>query len=253
MRGPGGRRRRRHGRRRGLGRVRPDPARAVRARPASRSTRRTRCATASRWSSWPTSSASAAAARTASRRSTATSTGTGEVVRDALGPRLLRGSCSASAAAPPPTAARACCRRSAPGCSTPPGTSVRRGGGALADARPVDAVRPAPGAWSATRFVVASDVDNPLLGPRGAAAVFGPQKGATPDDVATLDAVLAHWADVRRRRHRRRMSRNRAGRRRRGRHGYAAMALLGAELRARDRADARSRRVRRRTARGATW
>ena len=47
-----------------------------------------------------------------------------------------------------------------------------------------------------TRIVVASDVDNPLLGPNGAAAVYGPQKGASPDDVATLDAALAHWADV---------------------------------------------------------
>ncbi|MEO8830593.1 glycerate kinase [Lapillicoccus sp.] len=43
---------------------------------------------------------------------------------------------------------------------------------------------------------VASDVDNPLLGERGAAAVYGPQKGASPDDVERLDAALAHWADV---------------------------------------------------------
>lgn len=44
--------------------------------------------------------------------------------------------------------------------------------------------------------VIASDVDNPLLGPHGAAAVYGPQKGATPDDVAVLDAGLARWARV---------------------------------------------------------
>jgi len=43
---------------------------------------------------------------------------------------------------------------------------------------------------------VASDVDNPLLGPDGAAAVYGPQKGASEADVATLDAALARWADV---------------------------------------------------------
>lgn len=42
--------------------------------------------------------------------------------------------------------------------------------------------------------VVASDVDNPLLGPRGAAAVYGPQKGASAADVAELDAALARWA-----------------------------------------------------------
>jgi glycerate kinase len=47
-----------------------------------------------------------------------------------------------------------------------------------------------------TRIVVACDVDNPLLGPQGAAAVYGPQKGASPDDVRTLDAALEHWADV---------------------------------------------------------
>ncbi|NWO10677.1 glycerate kinase [Chromohalobacter salexigens] len=41
----------------------------------------------------------------------------------------------------------------------------------------------------------AVDVDNPLLGERGASAVFGPQKGATPEDVARLDAALAHFAE----------------------------------------------------------
>ena len=46
------------------------------------------------------------------------------------------------------------------------------------------------------RFILASDVDNPLLGAEGAAAVFGPQKGATPADVAALDAALAHFVDV---------------------------------------------------------
>jgi glycerate kinase len=40
------------------------------------------------------------------------------------------------------------------------------------------------------------DVDNPLLGPRGAAAVFGPQKGVTPAGVRQLERGLAHWADV---------------------------------------------------------
>ena len=43
---------------------------------------------------------------------------------------------------------------------------------------------------------IACDVTNPLLGPRGAAATYGPQKGASPEEVATLDAALAHWADV---------------------------------------------------------
>ena len=43
-------------------------------------------------------------------------------------------------------------------------------------------------------ITVACDVDNPLCGARGASAVFGPQKGATPEMVAELDAALAHFA-----------------------------------------------------------
>ncbi|MDX3491172.1 glycerate kinase [Streptomyces turgidiscabies] len=45
-------------------------------------------------------------------------------------------------------------------------------------------------------LVLASDVDNPLTGPTGAPAVYGPQKGASPDDVAALDEALAHYAKV---------------------------------------------------------
>lgn len=44
-------------------------------------------------------------------------------------------------------------------------------------------------------IVVASDVRSPLCGPQGASAVFGPQKGATPDQVRLLDEALAHYAD----------------------------------------------------------
>ena len=49
---------------------------------------------------------------------------------------------------------------------------------------------------SGIEVIAATDVDNPLLGPRGAAAVYGPQKGASPQDVAALEAGLARWADV---------------------------------------------------------
>ncbi|HEY9573411.1 MAG TPA: glycerate kinase [Pusillimonas sp.] len=45
-------------------------------------------------------------------------------------------------------------------------------------------------------FEIAVDVDNPLCGQRGASAIFGPQKGASADDVAVLDAAIAHFADV---------------------------------------------------------
>ncbi|KPK23148.1 MAG: glycerate kinase, partial [Dehalococcoidia bacterium SG8_51_3] len=43
---------------------------------------------------------------------------------------------------------------------------------------------------------LASDVNNPLCGPRGASAIYGPQKGATPEMVKQLDAALSHYADV---------------------------------------------------------
>jgi glycerate kinase len=47
-----------------------------------------------------------------------------------------------------------------------------------------------------TDILLACDVDSPLLGPAGASAVFGPQKGASPAMVAELDAALARYADV---------------------------------------------------------
>jgi glycerate kinase len=47
-----------------------------------------------------------------------------------------------------------------------------------------------------TRFVLASDVDNPLLGAQGAAVIFAPQKGATQQDVELLDAALARFVEV---------------------------------------------------------
>ncbi|MES2461829.1 MAG: glycerate kinase [Armatimonadota bacterium] len=75
------------------------------------------------------------------------------------------------------------------------GQELPRGGAALADLASVDVsgllLDPA-----AVNLKIACDVDNPLTGPRGASAVFGPQKGATPDDVRRLDAALAHYADV---------------------------------------------------------
>jgi glycerate kinase len=49
---------------------------------------------------------------------------------------------------------------------------------------------------SDVRFLIACDVTNPLLGPTGAAATYGPQKGASADDVAELDGRLAGYADA---------------------------------------------------------
>jgi len=47
-----------------------------------------------------------------------------------------------------------------------------------------------------TEITAACDVDNPLCGPRGASAVYGPQKGATPELVAELDAALKVFAGI---------------------------------------------------------
>ena len=60
----------------------------------------------------------------------------------------------------------------------------------------LDLARVVPGPQLPAQVVVASDVTNPLLGPDGAAAVFGPQKGADDEAVTTLERCLAHWADV---------------------------------------------------------
>ena len=47
-----------------------------------------------------------------------------------------------------------------------------------------------------TEIVVACDVDNPLCGENGAARIYGPQKGATEEDIAVLDQALARYGDV---------------------------------------------------------
>lgn len=45
-------------------------------------------------------------------------------------------------------------------------------------------------------IIAACDVTNPLTGPEGASAIYGPQKGAAPAGIADLDAALAHYADI---------------------------------------------------------
>jgi glycerate kinase len=78
------------------------------------------------------------------------------------------------------------------------GREVGPGGTALLDLDRVDVSGLAPEARGVD-VTVLTDVDNPLVGPDGAAAVFGPQKGATPNDVTQLDRALARFADVVRR------------------------------------------------------
>lgn len=79
-------------------------------------------------------------------------------------------------------------------------------------------------------ITVACDVDNPLLGPRGAAAVYAPQKGAEGVELALLEAGLTHWADVVRETTGREV-RDAPGAGAAGGVGFAALALLGATMR----------------------
>ncbi|MFE1551031.1 glycerate kinase [Streptomyces sp. NPDC058718] len=75
------------------------------------------------------------------------------------------------------------------------GEPVGPGGAALAELATAD-LTGLDARFATVDLILASDVDNPLTGPKGAPAVYGPQKGATPDDVRTLDAALAHFATV---------------------------------------------------------
>jgi len=72
------------------------------------------------------------------------------------------------------------------------GAALPPGGAALATVDRLDGATRLGG----VEFVVATDVDNPLTGPNGASAVFGPQKGAGPGQVEALDAALARWGHM---------------------------------------------------------
>ncbi|RKR20061.1 glycerate kinase [Arthrobacter oryzae] len=71
------------------------------------------------------------------------------------------------------------------------GRQLCGGGRALAQIHTVD--RTTLPELAETELIVASDVHNPLLGTQGAPAIFGPQKGAGPDDIATLEQGLNHF------------------------------------------------------------
>ncbi len=109
------------------------------------------------------------------------------------------------------------------------GRELARGGALLAGAHQLklDALHPA---LSETELVLACDVNNPLLGSRGAAAVYGPQKGASDADVKQLDRALSHWADIVCATTGTDVSEH-PGAGAAGGVGYAALALLGAVMR----------------------
>ncbi|MEU3027301.1 glycerate kinase [Streptomyces incarnatus] len=75
------------------------------------------------------------------------------------------------------------------------GEPVPPGGGGLADVARADLSGLDP-RLSSVSLVLASDVDNPLTGPKGAPAVYGPQKGASPNDIRALDAALGRYVTV---------------------------------------------------------
>jgi glycerate 2-kinase len=75
------------------------------------------------------------------------------------------------------------------------GVELRRGGGPLRELATVD-VTGLDRRFREVDLVIASDVDNPLLGPSGAAAVYGPQKGASAIEVRGLEAGLSRMARV---------------------------------------------------------
>lgn len=75
------------------------------------------------------------------------------------------------------------------------GAKLPAGGGALQNLAAIDISRLDPRAAN-VQWQIACDVTNPLLGAKGAAAVFGPQKGASQEQVQLLDAGLARLADV---------------------------------------------------------
>ncbi|WP_370152771.1 glycerate kinase [Streptacidiphilus sp. EB129] len=113
--------------------------------------------------------------------------------------------------------------RDAAGAELPPG------GAALSRLHSLDP-GPLADTLAGVEVVIASDVDNPLLGERGAPAVYGPQKGATPADVAELDRALGVWADA--------VAaltgtdlRETPGAGAAGGLGFGALAMLGAKLR----------------------
>ncbi|MGL5287771.1 MAG: glycerate kinase [Aeromonas sp.] len=108
------------------------------------------------------------------------------------------------------------------------GTPIGAGGGALAELANIDLSGLDP-RLATLQIEVACDVNNPLCGPKGASAIFGPQKGATPEMVAELDANLAAYAHRIEQQLGRQVA-NQPGAGAAGGMGAALHGLLGAEL-----------------------
>ncbi|TDU83658.1 glycerate kinase [Kribbella voronezhensis] len=105
------------------------------------------------------------------------------------------------------------------------GEELTEGGAALASADSLD-LTALNDRLAGVQIVVACDVDNPLTGPTGAAAIYGPQKGASPEQVEQLDAALTHWSNLVGS-----QCRDLPGAGAAGGVGFAALAVLGAGMR----------------------
>lgn len=108
--------------------------------------------------------------------------------------------------------------------------TLARGGLALTHLTAID-LQGLDSRLAEVRFEIAADVNNPLCGEHGASAIFGPQKGASPEQVQLLDTALDHFAD-----HCARVLprdvRHEPGSGAAGGLGFAAKAFFGAEFRA---------------------
>ncbi|MDL5027676.1 glycerate kinase [Vibrio sp. TMPB1044] len=75
------------------------------------------------------------------------------------------------------------------------GQDLSRGGAVLAELASID-LTGLDSRCADIKLIVACDVDNPLCGDNGASHIFGPQKGATPEQVLMLDKALANFAEI---------------------------------------------------------
>ena len=108
------------------------------------------------------------------------------------------------------------------------GAELPPGGAALARLARID-VSGLDSKVAQASIAIATDVTNPLCGPTGASAVYGPQKGATPEVVKELDAALAHYASIVKRDLGLDLA-ERPGAGAAGGLGYGLMVFLGAEI-----------------------
>jgi glycerate kinase len=159
---------------------------------------------------------------------TASTFGVGQLIRDALDRGARRIVLGVGGSATTDGGAGMAAALGARVSASSGGTLPAGGAGLLAAGRlDLDGLDPR---LAGATVVVACDVDNPLTGPQGAAAVYGPQKGASEATVELLDQALTHWADV---------VAGATGRDLRalpgagaaGGLGFGAAALLGAEVR----------------------